>query len=101
MDSAKLRPEVGGRKRGPLESESLEDPGSRWGRRQAHGTREQVECARPAVARSPSALSRLLGPIGIQPSPKLLAPCVSLGLGGVPALSPELPLAILTGLEGP
>lgn len=33
MDPAKLRPEVGGRKRGPLESENLEDPGSRWGRR--------------------------------------------------------------------
>lgn len=33
MDAAKLRPEVGGRKRGPLESESLEHPGSRWGRR--------------------------------------------------------------------
>ena len=67
---------------------------------QAHGTGEQVECARPAVARSPSALSRLLGPIGVQPSPKLRAPCVSLGLGGVPALLPELPLAILTGLVG-
>ena len=33
VDAAKLRPEVRGRKRGPLEPESLEDPGSRWGRR--------------------------------------------------------------------
>ena len=69
--------------------------------RQAHGTREQVKCGRPAVARSPSALSSLLDPIGVQPSPKLRAPCVSLGLGGVPALLPELPIVSFTRLEGP
>lgn len=41
MDATKLHPEVRGRKRGPLEPESLEDPGSRWGRRAgASGARD-------------------------------------------------------------
>ena len=50
----------------------------------------------PGSARSlhgPPASSRLMDPMGVKPSPRLRAPGVSLALGGVPGILPELPVA--------